>query len=299
MKNNRNISLTLEWIFYIIGIISSIFTIVGTIINNNSSNKMITIPFAIGVIIVIIGCIYKLSKQEITNVDKFHLISDVFHKTNHVLKDEINNISNNDSAALTMEMLDSKLKDIIEIEIEGLAEILTYTTKQKVSVCIKYFDDNIQNIFDGQLKTLIRSKSSHRDRPCDNQTIIKEITDYTEIILKNKNYFYRSDLKSVSQYINVINWDKFYNTRIVVPIRFIPESKIHTLGNKKYYGFICVDAKKSKTFENEKDTYINLICGVADKLYIYFRDYAYCCNQLLKEKEVAVNGDFCENIQIR
>lgn len=298
MKNYKILSLILEWTFYIIGIISAIFTIVGTIINNNSSSKMITIPFAIGVIVTIIGCVYKLIKQEIAHSNKFHLISDVFHKTNHVLKDEINNISNNNSGILTIDILDNKLKSIIKVEVEALAKILTYNTKQNISVCIKYFDDNIKEIFDGQLKTLIRSENSHRDRPC-NQTIIKEITDYTEIILKGKNYFYEADLKAKKQYSNVANWGDFYSTRIVVPIRLIRENQIHTLGNKKYHGFICVDAEKAKIFNNELETYINLICGVADKLYIYFRDYANCCNQLLKEKEVALHGDISKNIRIK
>jgi hypothetical protein len=299
MKNYKNISFVFEILIFIVSVVSSVFTIVGTIINNNSSNKMIILPLAIGIIIITIICINKLIKQKLDYSDKFYLISDIFHKTNHFLKDEKNNILNDVSQTLTINMLDDKLKSIIKAQIEALSDILTHNTKQKISVSIKYFDDNIKNIFNAELKTLIRCKNSHRDRPRDNKTIIKEITDYSEIILKNENYFYKSNFKTTDKYNNIMNWNKFYSTRIVVPIRFIPENQLHTLGNKKYYGFICVDAKKAKIFEDELEIYINLICGVADRLYVYFRDYTNMYNELLKEKEVAVNGDINEDISIK
>jgi hypothetical protein len=67
------------------------------------------------------------------------------------------------------------------------------------------------------------------------------------------------------------NWQEFYLSEIVVPIRMELKYKNPKKEGYEYKGFLCADAKSANAFrEDEIEDYERLLKAVADYLYIYF-----------------------------
>lgn len=95
------------------------------------------------------------------------------------------------------------------------------------------------------------------------------------------NYFYQKDLKKYDKKLQKesdgkewyknsdIHWRKRYNTTIVMPMRYLKSSnEIEAIYD--IVGFLCVDAKKSGSFENKNFNFtIEFLKGIADILYSY------------------------------
>lgn len=64
-------------------------------------------------------------------------------------------------------------------------------------------------------------------------------------------------------------WNRKYNTTIVMPMRYLKESN-QDIAVYDIVGFLCVDAKKAGSFEND-NLYFTLeyLKGIADIMYSY------------------------------
>ncbi|AKA72351.1 hypothetical protein [Clostridium scatologenes] len=285
-----------EWTVIILGIFSSICTIYTTFRDSHdATNRVILVILLLTLLCLFIMFGVKLAKQKLDFLNKNFYLSDVFHISNHISRDCMFDIerSKNDSK-LVMDALYARFEQLINTETQALADILSELLKEDVSVCIKYFENEVDNLLDGILVTLSRSSQTARDRRNNMRKLkVSEAAEYSGIALNHGNYYFIDDIKSNSNYTNS-NGTKFYNTKIVVPIRAFSR----VTNTFIYKGFICADCLKAGVFSNNDstglETYINIMCGFADKLFVYFGDYNNykkgLINKNQSEEEVAYSN---------
>lgn len=218
------------------------------------------------------------------------------HDILHCLRDmnkELDDLRIRDSKIEKKDFRRIITSDCIDI-MNKLSRILSESMRCKVRTCIKLNDfikENETDIHDIKLITFARSGNEGVNaafKEQSNTIKVIENTDFeyifkiNEIYEENRiHYFYQKDLKKYDKKLRKESngtkmyknsdkhWRKRYNTTIVMPMRYLKSSnKDEALYD--IVGFLCVDAKKSGSFENKNFYFtVEFLKGVSDILYSY------------------------------
>jgi len=130
------------------------------------------------------------------------------------------------------------------------------------------------------LMTLCISTHSDPDRKTIFQHKINGNTAFMEIIYNEKGYFAATNLRTFREQYREINknefrisardWEKWYNSQIVVPIRGLSTD---AKGKKtyRYMGFLLADSMSSEAFRKyDLESYVAILKAYADLLFVCF-----------------------------
>ena len=199
----------------------------------------------------------------------------------------------------------------LESLLDYLCEILESFTGKEIHGCIKLIgntqdkDKNI-NLMTATVKTFCRSKNTQPERVSNDQNNkeperIIENSDFYDILDPNNNLsnscFYQSNLleysknlrKSGKKYKNTTeDWEEFYRSTIVAPIRVANEHLFFNNLNNGYHvvGFLCVDSMSTEAFRNtkpEKTAHSYIVKSFAAETYIILNMYSYYLKKLKGE----------------
>ncbi|MGH7490913.1 MAG: hypothetical protein ACREOO_00810 [bacterium] len=157
---------------------------------------------------------------------------------------------------------------------------------EKVSISILVFKPKLKYQTGDELKNayLTRFSSDNNfdaQRQKSKKHKLVENTSFLEIVTKGQPAFkapdlikYNNTLKDLGSgpYLSTIgNWQEYYLSEIVVPIRMELKHKEATESAYDYRGFLCADAKSANAFRNDEiEGYEKLMRTIADYLYIFF-----------------------------
>lgn len=275
-------------------IASIILTIVGGIVDLISLIQIITgnwgWTFAI-LLTVIFFCscsYYKLSKsisRVISSENSLsEYISDLYYTMEeaYLKKTDIN---------LFNKLVTQNLKECVNI----ISEVFNEYTRKETTVTIRYFKERFDNFDDAKVSIIAYSKNCGKDREEEfkkcikkKPKIVKENTDFKELVGSERtlvtDYFYEGNLEKYSAKYNksynntTEKWNKFYNAKIVIPIKFesnklFPEKEDEV---ENIVGFLTVDTLSKNAFSKRKMRfYVNLIQSYAIRLYVILDKYSY------------------------
>lgn len=313
MKNFGE-KIPLGWINFIT-VISGIATVISTIISlllavssNNAETPSPILPYyIISIICIGLFCIVlylrmrkyqKISVERLSTSQQYHKLAhdtrDLYYETLHAYRLQqlsIETLSN---------LYVSKLTCILNL----LCDILKKHTTKDICACIKLIQYNdSQDTLDmgtAKLETFCRSGNSSTNRGEYEKTLeikLSDNTDYLEIIdgTSEKNYFYQSSLSAYDKllqeqgrsYKNTnINWKRYYEGVIIVPIRIETKKLYHIKRDNSYHiiGFLCVDSESKDAFPTKHETYYaEIVKAFGDVIYILLSQYKYYLNKLKKK----------------
>lgn len=198
---------------------------------------------------------------------------------------------------LTPALLTKDIQSFLESALDNLCKIFSEFTRQEVSACIKYIDGVTEkiNLMDATVRTLIRSKNSDINRINNDKNVgsvkINDNTIFRNILDpqngNKKSYFYQRNLikyaailkKSGQHYDNTTqNWDDYYRSTIVVPIRIANERLFFNEQSNSYnvIGFLCIDSLSVNAFlENQEKYNVFLMKSFAAEIYTILNQYKY------------------------
>lgn len=213
-----------------------------------------------------------------------------------------------DSTTSRIQGLTQDTRIFLENSLNYLCEILSSMSGQEIHGCVKLIE-NAQgkssglNIKTATVRTFCRSKNSQPERIANDKTdrTPKRIFDNSDFydILDSTNvdansYFYQSNLvdykkklkASGKKYKNTTeDWEKYYRSSIVVPIRAANERLFFTRRRAGYdvIGFLCVDSMSTEAFRNnefDKRNYTYIVKSFAAEMYIILNMYSYYLEQM-------------------
>lgn len=235
-----------------------------------------------------------------------------FHKVLHCLRDmnkSLDNLCIRTKEINKEDFIRMITSDCINI-VNNLSGILSDSEQCQVRVCVKLNDfikEDETNVENMNLITFARSGYEGVNaalREHSKPIKVTENTDF-EYIFNIKevreedsiHYFYQKNLKKYNRKLlqesNGENhyknsdkqWSKKYNTTIVMPMRYLKSS---TEKEVLYdiIGFLCIDAKKAESFENENFYFIiEFLKGISDIMYSYLNSCITYYNNINKKEE--------------
>ncbi len=214
---------------------------------------------------------------------------------------------------LSVHLLNQSIENYFENSLDSLCNIIKSFTGQEVSACIKIIvpedaDEEIK-LDNARVKTFVRSKNTdpnrkNSDEYYENGEIprIMDNSDFRDILdpksPMRKSYFYKKSLiehakeeaKNDRSYDNTTkNWEKYYKSTIVVPIR-IKHKRLYFSNKDKYFhviGFLCVDSLSENAFLEKQERYnVDIVKAFAAEAYIILSKYQFYLKKMEKEKNV-------------
>lgn len=202
-----------------------------------------------------------------------------------------------------IENLTNETKSFLENSLDYLCQILEELTGKEIHGCIKLIENNNNkahriNLNNATVRTFCRSKNSQPERNSNDQINKKSVrilenTDFYDILdtgnSTSNSYFYQSNLieyskrlyESGKRYKNsTLNWEKYYRSTIVAPIRVANEHLFFNRWKSGYnvVGFLCVDSMSLEAFRNtefDKKTCSYVVKSFAAEMYIVLNMYGY------------------------
>jgi hypothetical protein len=248
----------------------------------------------IGLCVVFFIKVLKLSqvsqKRLFVFAETFNACTEVIQKDFHYLE-RIHNLGH-----LTAEQLLDNARATCQDFVSRLAQALSESTIERVSVCVKYFPENyprgpkrIRRSEEYYLDVLCRSHNTAAERiKTKGWECVKDNTAIVMIMKERKPYFRARDLDrfnkarkeaGLGSYRNPnSNWHDHYRATIVTPIS--AERRFRAEGGEyeaDLLGFLCADSLSTSAFRVvDIDAYTNLMKAFARLLYPYFdRMYSY------------------------
>lgn len=267
----------------LLGLIASIISIATYAIIPNSQLAFFYIVVVTSAFIIIF---IKTVKMTRVSQDRLYDFSESFHRYTDLLRDKTYVLQSlYEADRLTYGLVLQNAGSFGQQTVDILSTLISNSTDERVSVCIKYFPDDQPrpdaNGFlqeeDYYLKTLSRSTNTVSDR-LNNDGLVPILgnTAFMTIMNERKSYFRSSnlkELKKIDAYDNTNqHWEKYYNATIVVPIRMkmnisnaeIPDSRYNLLG------FLCADSLSTSAFrDSDIAAYTSMIKAYAGGLYMY------------------------------
>lgn len=210
-----------------------------------------------------------------------------------------------------IEYLTKDTKQFLEKSLDYLCEIMETMTGREVHACIKLIENTGGsqkkiNIQKATVKTFCRSKNSQPVRSANDnarKTPIKVVdnSDFYDILdstdTDTNACFYQTNLlefakkrrESGKSYRNSTeNWEQYYKSTIVAPIRVSNE---HLFFSRLTYGynvvgFLCVDSMATDAFRNrnvDKENLTYVVKSFAAETYIILNMYSYYLGKLKGE----------------
>lgn len=283
MKNKK-----INWHFFFdsfeffVGIITGVASIL-TIINFYFQQMYILTATAFAFLGIIAMLVIKILKMKKLLFDKFSALTKVSREISNKLKHEFYILDNLPTKQrIDYDYMSKNIIYICQNLTNRLSEALTRTTAQKVSIIILSTNpDDSSNTDEAFLSVLGRSDNSDFKRFDTIRYQLKENTDFLQIFDNSISHFSASDLIKKSDMLEKAtgkpylssekNWQEYFQSRIVVPIRMQKKFRGIASEGYDYLGYICADARVPNAFrENKLEYYIDLLQGIADQLYLYF-----------------------------
>jgi hypothetical protein len=245
----------------------------------------------------------KILKLEKLSLERMVAFTEAFNQGSKVIRDDYYYLGQQgQKRLLTEEQLILNAKATCQQCVDLMANALTISATENVSICIKYFpqDYNPRNVAkllieDYRVKTLCRSHNTIAERSNDEGGALARIGDNTDFLLITKElrpYFVAEDLREFDRisreggfghYRNSnLDWEKYYLSTIVVPIRM--ENRLVGTASSGYdlLGFLCADSLSTSTFrKSDMQSYMNFLQAFAQLLYPYF-DRIYTLRQSIE-----------------
>ena len=264
----------IEFGFYILGIVSSVFTICSTIVNGSGENKPLVLSLGCSTILLFCILVFLNMKSKKTYDKDIEYFTNQYHLINHLIRDEVYRVNNSYlEKKLTNEKTDHSLEVVTTDVVNKLSEIIEKVTKEKMSVNIKYCDYNENK--EGVVRTLARSNNSDRNRSNDDEECkIDDREEYSQIFLCHRKSNYCSDNRKSKPSV-------YYKTKLVVPLRVLRHTDIKSKNKKHEYdvlGFVTIDCQKAYIFDDYFDIILNIMNGIADDICGFFLHYQHYSN---------------------
>ncbi len=300
----------------LISVISGIVTVITPIVSVVLSvrNKLRPNILWVCCVIVLAGfCVLlllRMRKYRMLANSRMEKTSFNFHKALHETRNLFFDAMHNQKLDnLTETLLNITYKEKLSGILDNLCETLVSFTDRPISACIKLNcfssqngceDINQENV---ELITFCRSHNSVTDRGnyerCNRKIFLDDNTDFKEIISNDnhKDYFYQPDLlaynnklKSVeSSYKNTnTDWERYYKSTIVVPIRIEFNRLYHIKKDTSYHiiGFLCVDSEHRDAFTEKQEKYnVGIVNAYADIIYVLLSQYRHYLNKLYAKSD--------------
>lgn len=272
-----------------------------------SFNKIFLFLLLLSIIISILF-LFKMIKYAKLLRSQKKIMSFNFYNAAHDLRNEYfdilkkhkkNTIANKEEK---IEDLTITTKKFLEEYLNYLCEILETLTGKEIHGCVKLIENmngSSQRInpMKATVRTFCRSKNSQPERK-SNDNVKKSVkiydnTDFYDILDLNdvgtNACFYKSNLveyskklkESGKKYKNTTDdWEKYYKSTIVAPIRVANEHLFYNKLNKGYdvVGFLCVDSLSTEAFrdrDSDKTNYSYIVKSFAAEMYIILNMYSY------------------------
>ena len=211
----------------------------------------------------------------------------------------------------SVEILTRITRTFLGDTLDYLCEILESLTGKEIHGCIKLIENlhGQANEIDPKVatvKTFCRSRNTQPARMSNKHVgnkskRIYENSDFYDILDPDdtscNSCFYCSNLKEYAKYLKksgksykntTLNWDDYYRSTIVAPIRVANERLFFNNLTEGYnvVGFLCVDSMSTEAFRNtefEKENYSYIVKSFAAEVYIILNMYSYYLEQIKKE----------------
>lgn len=277
----------LEFIIGALGFAASILQVVQFFTKPIFPALAVTFVFCSSLSAVFLIKMLKFRKLSQNRLDEF---SSSINKYAGIIRDESYALDRlYDTQQLTSLQLLDHARSTGQQGVDLLERILTFSTGERINVCIKYFPDirprdaGYTKPEDLYVKTLCRSAGTSTDRESDALARVSENTDFLQIIKEDRNYFRARDLHERDRQLresgagpyrnSTPNWDEMYRATIVVPIRIKRRLLGQDAGVQGYdlLGFWCADTLSTCAFrDSDMAAYTCLVKAFADLYYIYF-----------------------------
>lgn len=259
-----------------IGSIASVIALKGTIVNVNSiwwfAIPILTIIFFISFFVI------KAKRKYQTNLK---LITDNLHVLNHLLRDKLHVLNKQDASNFTKQQLMDELQSTCKEIVVNLSNVLSTISGKDICVHIKHFpsdvNENINIIKDGTVKTLCccnLTLANNKRQHIGNHPISAN-THYQKVLASKFGHFMQDDFRKYVKVLNsssgdgfetdIKNWEEFYGTVLMVPIRIMKDDTLNVLG------ILICDCEKANAFSKlEQNSILNMVKAYADACYTYF-----------------------------
>lgn len=216
--------------------------------------------------------------------------------------------NNDDTEKHKVEILTKMTKDYLTKSLDYLCEIISSSSREEVSACIKVIDNvggngNAINIDEALIRTFCRSRNTDgerisRDTIYGNSTSVKIIdnTDFSDILSGELgSSFYQQDLLDYSKkleqagkvYKNTTpQYWKFYRGTVVAPIRVAKEHLFFVDSDEDFdvIGFLCVDTLSTNVFrQKDKKFYTRIVKAFAAETYVILNKYNFYLKKIKGE----------------
>ena len=285
---------------------TQILLLINTIIEYIGTENL-PIIIKIALVVIVIAVIYSCIKT-IKNSKRRNAIAlsqmltkdkciEIYYEMMKLYKDGIKVEQFND-------MMMNELKEFLN----QISEMFTLITKKEICATLRVLEQK-GSIDNSSVILLQYSKTHDRDREetfkrilkgeMENEKIVKENTDYYEIIGENRKnydpYFYEPNLELYNKILKISqqgeynnttkDWNKYYIGKIIVPIRMGHDKLFFTEGDKGYdlLGFLTIDSKSRFAFsriKSKKNLNLSILETYSAYLYIILNKYKYYLKKL-------------------
>jgi hypothetical protein len=195
------------------------------------------------------------------------------HKINHDYRDILSKMFGGEEPITDERVKIQNERDTLQAVCQALAKMYNSFTHVDCMVTVKLITkDNHGRLSCG---TYVRSEiNCERDRFHPGTFVINagENTAFDEALRFSRgrvSHFFSPDLAKIAKeggYRNQrYNWERFYNSAIVVPIRYINPAKADTPDASDDIGFLCVDTKSA--YRLNDGYHLQYLAAFADQMY--------------------------------
>jgi len=200
----------------------------------------------------------------------FRKAAEKFHKINHDYRDVLCKMFGREESVTDRTELAKQELLSLESVCQTIAQMFNWFTHGECMVTVKL----ITRADNGKLfaSTYVRSESkSERDtwEPRDFAIGVGQNSAFDKAIQISPgriSHFFSPDLTQENGYRNQRdNWNRFYQSAIVVPIRYVNREKVGSPDASDDIGFLCVDTMSTNRLND--DFHLHYLAAVADQMY--------------------------------
>lgn len=308
------------WVYNIVGLVSGIIGIVSPVLSavayaigkyeKNTGTTTFFCLVIVGYVAILIVLTIRVRKYQAVSRNIMRSTAEGYSRFLKDARDTFFDVVHQRKArTLNIHLLDKEVKDCFQKNLDELCGIMKSFTGEEVSACIKVVlpkEDGEEITWkDAMVQTFARSTNTDSER--NNYDIhlkkqyVKDNSDFLDILNPDsdskKSYFYKRSLieyekeqkKNGKVYLNSTpNWENYYRSTIVVPIRIHNEKISYSKKNGYYHviGFVCVDSMSENAFLEKQEKYnVDVVKSFAAEAYIILSRYQLYMKKIIGESQ--------------